>query len=93
MGSIWYAKVPTRNQAILTIDVNIIYKLIALIIKVCKHLFARRFFRQCAGIYVKVLWVGVGSDNGLVPNRQQAIIWSNADPVRWCIYAALGEMS
>ena len=31
-----------------------------------------------------------GSGNGLAPNRQQAIIWTNADPLRWHIYAALG---
>ena len=31
-----------------------------------------------------------GLDNGLVPNRRQAIIWSNADPIHWGIYAALG---
>ena len=30
------------------------------------------------------------SDNGLVPNRRQAIIWTNADPVHWRIYVALG---
>ena len=30
---------------------------------------------------------------GLVPNRWQAITWSNADLVHWRIYAALGEMS
>ena len=30
-----------------------------------------------------------GLDNGLVPNRRQAIIWTNADPVYWRIYAAL----
>ena len=29
-------------------------------------------------------------DNGLAPNRQQAIIWTNADPVHWRIYVALG---
>ena len=34
-------------------------------------------------------WLG----NGLVPNRQQAITWSNADPVYGWIYEALGEMS
>ena len=27
----------------------------------------------------------------LAPNRRQAIIWTNADPVHWCIYAALGR--
>ena len=32
----------------------------------------------------------VQSDNGLAPSRRQAIIWTNADPVHWRIYAALG---
>ena len=32
----------------------------------------------------------IGSGNGLAPNRQQAIIWINADPIHWRIYAALG---
>ena len=27
---------------------------------------------------------------GLAPNRRQAITWTNADTVYWCIYAALG---
>ena len=31
-----------------------------------------------------------GSDNGLVPNRQQAIICTSADPIHRRIYAALG---
>ena len=31
-----------------------------------------------------------GSDNGLAPNKQQAIIQTNADLIHWCIYAALG---
>ena len=30
-------------------------------------------------------------NNGLVPNRRQAIIRTNADPIHWRIYAALGE--
>ena len=30
-------------------------------------------------------------DNGLAPNRRQAIIWTNAVPVYWHIYAALGQ--
>ena len=30
------------------------------------------------------------SDDGLAPNRRQAIIWTNTDPIHWCIYAALG---
>ena len=26
----------------------------------------------------------------MAPNRRQAIIWTNADPIHWRIYAALG---
>ena len=33
----------------------------------------------------------IGLDNGLTPNRRQAIIWTNADPIHWRIYAALGR--
>ena len=36
---------------------------------------------QCASI---------GSGNGLVPNRRQAITWINANRFHWRIYAALG---
>ena len=35
-------------------------------------------------------WVSIGSDNGLAPKRQQAIIWANDDLIHWCIYASLG---
>ena len=35
-------------------------------------------------------WVSIGSGNGLSPVRCQAIPWTNADPIRWRIYAALG---
>ena len=31
-----------------------------------------------------------GLDNGLAPNRRQAIIWTDADPIHWRIYTALG---
>ena len=31
-----------------------------------------------------------GWDNGLAPNRRQAIIWTNAGLIHWRIYAALG---
>ena len=34
--------------------------------------------------------MSISSGNGLVPNRQQAITWTNADPVHRRIYAALG---
>ena len=29
-------------------------------------------------------------DNDLVPNKRQAIIWTNAGPIHWRTYAALG---
>ena len=32
----------------------------------------------------------MGSDNGLASNRQQTIIWTNADLIHWRIYAELG---
>ena len=31
--------------------------------------------------------------DGLASSRRQAIIWTNADPVRWRIYVARGGMS
>ena len=34
--------------------------------------------------------VSIGSGNNLAPIRQHAIIWTNADPSHWRIYAALG---
>ena len=34
--------------------------------------------------------VNIGSGNGLVPKRRQAIAWINAEPEHWCVYAALG---
>ena len=35
----------------------------------------------------------IGLDNGLVPHRRQAIIWTNANPFHWSIYVAPGGMS
>ena len=32
----------------------------------------------------------IGLDNDLAPIRRQAIIWTNADPIHWRIYAVLG---
>ena len=29
-------------------------------------------------------------DNGLTPNRWQAIMWTNAHLIHWCMYAELG---
>ena len=34
-------------------------------------------------------WPIVGLDNGSAPNRRQAIIWTNADPIHWRTYAEL----
>ena len=34
--------------------------------------------------------MSIGSGNGLVPNRRQAITWINADPVHQRIYMVLG---
>ena len=40
-----------------------------------------------------IWWLpSIGLDNGLVPNKRQAIMWTNADPIHWRIYAALGGM-
>ena len=35
----------------------------------------------------------IGLDNGLAPNRQQAIIWTNSDQTNWRVYAVLGGIS
>ena len=32
----------------------------------------------------------ISLDNGLTPNRRQAIIWTNADPIDWCIHGVVG---
>ena len=34
--------------------------------------------------------ISIGLGSGLVRNRRQAFTWTNADPVHWGIYAALG---
>ena len=38
-----------------------------------------------------VFWIksSIGSDNGLTPNRQQTIVWTNYSIVYWHIYASL----
>ena len=41
-------------------------------------------------VTLKIMSASNGSGNGLAPNRRHAITWTNADPVRWRIYAALG---
>ena len=37
----------------------------------------------------QLTWLSIGSDNGLVPNRWQAIILTKDGIVPWCIYASL----
>ena len=39
---------------------------------------------------VQLTITNIGLDNGLGPNRRQAIIWTNADQINWRTYAALG---
>ena len=41
-------------------------------------------------LMVQLTITHIGLDNGLAPNRLQAIIWTIADPIHWHIYAALG---
>ena len=31
-----------------------------------------------------------GLDNDLAPNKRETIVWTNADPIHWRIYAAPG---
>ena len=40
------------------------------------------------GVQLTISQYGLGS--GLAPNRRQATTWTNADPILWRIYAALG---
>ena len=41
---------------------------------------------------ILIAWqcISIGLVNGLASNRRQAIIWTNADPIHWRKYAALG---
>ena len=49
-------------------------------------------FNYYWSVSVRSSWqyASIGLDNGLAPNRRQAIIWANADPIDLHIYAALG---
>ena len=58
------------------------------------HFLALKFefwlkFHWSLFVSVQLTIPSIGSDNGLAPNRRQAIIWTNADPIYWRIYAAL----
>ena len=37
------------------------------------------------------IYLGIGLNNSLTPNRRQAIIWINADPIHWCICGTWGR--
>ena len=43
-------------------------------------------------LFLRSSWqkIAIGSGNGLAPTRWQEITWTNAGPIRWRIYAALG---
>ena len=54
-----------------------------------------KVWKFCILIKISLQFIPIGPannnpalDNGLVPNRWQTIIWTNADPIPWRIYAA-----
>ena len=48
------------------------------------------FFIQFCSLGCYRWEVVISLDNGFMPNRQQAIIWTNNGPVEWYVYVALG---
>ena len=48
------------------------------------------YFIEMCSLWSNWQNVTISSDNGLVLNRRQAIIWTNEDLVYWRIYASLG---
>ena len=60
------------------------------------------FLNENDGILIQISWkfvpsspidnkqTSIGWGNGLAPNRRQAITWTKADPVHWCLCVALG---
>ena len=60
---------------------------------ILKYIFINEKFCISIRISLKLGSLGsnIGSGNGLAPNRRQAITWSNADPIPWRVYAALGR--
>ena len=55
-----------------------------------KCLYLYQNFTEVCSLGSNWQWSSIGLDNGLVPNRRQAIIWTNADQIDWRIYVALG---
>ena len=65
-----------------------IFKCISLNEKFCILIqISLKFVHKC------LIDINIGSGNGLVPNKWQAITWSNADPFHWRIYLALVKLS
>ena len=63
----------------------------------CDFIFEFAMLCDCFCIFIQIPLkfvhegqIIVGLDKGLVPNRQQAIIWNNDGIVYWHIYASLG---
>ena len=46
---------------------------------------------KCCSYGSSYQYSSIASDNGLAPNRRQAIIWTKGDPVQWRIYASPGH--
>ena len=47
-------------------------------------------FTKISSLWSNWQYGSIGSDNGLAPNRRQAIIWTNVGTFYWRIYASLG---
>ena len=55
-----------------------------------KVLYFDRNFTEVCSYESNWQYPSIGLDNGLVPNRQQAIIWTNAELIYWHKKVALG---
>ena len=56
-----------------------------------KVLYFDKKFHWALFLRLQLTITSIGLDDGLVPNRRQAIIWTNVDPIHWHIYVALGK--
>ena len=55
----------------------------------CKCIDFNQNFTEVYSQWSSWQYSSTGSDNDLALTRRQAIIWTNADPIHWRIYAAL----
>ena len=58
----------------------------------CKLLNFKSNFTEIWSLLSNWRYDSIGSDNGLVPNRRRAIIWSNVCMLYWCIYVSLNKI-